>query len=137
MKKQSIILLLPLLTLLLGTTNKVIAQENWSACNPDSVFTICTQGPTIINGLDKLKSSLNSDLQGFDQLNGLIKVISIINCNGEIGDCNISESLDPLFDQRLVDLLKRNSKWTPGMIENTPVDSFFSLSFRIEKGKIK
>jgi hypothetical protein len=61
----------------------------------------------------------------------------IINCKGELVRCQIdNKTKSPELDSQIVAVFAEMKIWTPGKINNKPVDTAVLYSFSIENGKI-
>lgn len=61
----------------------------------------------------------------------------VINCKGELVRCQIdNKTQSPELDQQIVMVFAALKKWTPGKLNNKPVDSVILYSISITNGKI-
>jgi len=61
----------------------------------------------------------------------------IINCKGELVRCEIdNKTKSPELDNQIVAVFAEMKMWTPGKINNSPVDTVVLYSFTILNGKI-
>ena len=55
-------------------------------------------------------------------IQGRIKVSFIVKADGSVSNVTITQSLDPAFDEEAVRVVSSSPKWSPGMIDGTPVN---------------
>lgn len=55
-------------------------------------------------------------------IQGRTKVSFIVKADGSVSNVTISQSLDPAFDEEAVRVVSSSPKWSPGMIDGTPVN---------------
>jgi hypothetical protein len=61
----------------------------------------------------------------------------IINCKGELVKCEIdNKTKSPVLDNQIVAVFAEMKIWTPGKINNNPVDTVVLYSFTIVNGEI-
>jgi len=61
----------------------------------------------------------------------------IINCKGELVKCEIdNKTKSPELDRQIVAVFAELTTWTPGKVNNKPVDTVVLYSFTIKNGKI-
>lgn len=64
---------------------------------------------------------------------GKIVVTFIVEKNGELNDFNIIQDTDITTAKKLIELLKKSPKWTPGMQGGKPVRAMYTLPVTIPK----
>jgi hypothetical protein len=129
-------------------TNKVIDNPNFNTCNGENVLQYFNVGEGLdYEGgkraiLDKFKNKY--EVPKRSKFSGLIRVRFIINCNGSSGrfrhlsmDYNYKEVEAPknITDQ-LVSITKSLDNWNIKKYNDSPIDYYQYLSFKIENGKI-
>lgn len=55
-------------------------------------------------------------------IQGRIKVSFIVKADGSVSNVTITQSLDPAFDEKAVRVVSSSPKWSPGMIDGTPIN---------------
>jgi hypothetical protein len=159
MKKTSIFTLVVLVLAMISacSSSKNIGMNNMVAtmqvdepitgvCNNSQIFVILpisgnnqveAQAPMT----DKeIEAKLNANLPFLQDKpdykdKGMVNLI--INCKGELVRCQIdNKTKSPELDSQIVAVFAEMKIWTPGKINNKPVDTAVLYSFSIENGKI-
>lgn len=109
--------------------------------NYDKYILTCTKTPSeqpVYTIVDPKPSFMGKDLSYFTKwvasnyvlpdiakescIQGRIKVSFIVKADGSVSNVTITQSLDPAFDEEAVRVVSSSPKWSPGMIDGTPVN---------------
>ncbi len=109
--------------------------------NYDKYILTCTKTPSeqpVYKLVDPKPSFMGKDLSYFTKwvasnyvlpdiakescIQGRIKVSFIVKADGSVSNVTITQSLDPAFDEEAVRVVSSSPKWSPGMIDGTPVN---------------
>lgn len=109
--------------------------------NYDKYILTCTKTPSeqpVYKLVDPKPSFMGKDLSYFTKwvasnyvlpdiakescIQGRIKVSFTIKADGSVSNVTITQSLDPAFDEEAVRVVSSSPKWSPGMIDGTPVN---------------
>jgi hypothetical protein len=131
--------LLTTVSILLFTTvtfAQSINQSNESPCG-DVVYYIVEKAPEYKGGIDQLELELNKSLT----LEKKTKYDTFINfridCEGNISNFICQGNGDKELNDKLIEALKKNKNWEPGLNKGKKVTCSKTVGFHIKKGTIQ
>jgi len=135
MKKRILIVIIPVLTLFSLIS---VAQTELKDCD-SVVFSVAEVGPKLQVSFEKMEHLLNKklDLENIEISNGdEVTIQVLINCNGIDERYTVLRGKDRLLTNRIIEILKEESKWTPAYQLDQPVNYLFQWKFRIDDSSL-
>lgn len=91
-------------------------------------------------GMNEFRKQIGSKIKTKKQktaLKGTIVAKFVVDQNGKIKDITIVQSLNPYFDNQLLDVLKNSENWAPGIYRGKNVKQYYTLpiSIKVEEAK--
>ncbi|WP_077399125.1 hypothetical protein [Cellulophaga omnivescoria] len=127
-----------------------IDDSSFVVCNEEQIFQYYSVGTSYEGERKAIREEIFTELENknlvFGNKSGYITFRFIVNCNGQAGRYRFKEvdshfletsSKEDLINQLKVAVMKLN-KWKAGTLNNdTPVDSYYQINFKIIEGKIE
>lgn len=126
-----------------------VDSGSFMVCDADKTFQYYYAGTKYMGERkairDEILSSLKTQSLSLENKSGYITIRFSVNCKGEAGmyrllqiDENYSETTfnDTEVD-KLITTVSELKNWKAGSLNDTPVDSYYQIHFKIKKGRIE